>query len=373
MKILQIHKLYYPVFGGIERHVQLISEGLRDRAYIEVLVCKAKGRGDTRFINDVKVHYASSLGMYTGMPISITFPFLLRAKSRRADILHFHLPFPLADLSYVLMTSKGKRVIVTYHSDIVRQKGLAKLYKPFLHQFLRRADRIIVTSRHLLESSEHLTPYKDKCVVIPLSIDLTRFKPPRNYDSHFEHRDASRDKRIVLFVGCLTYYKGLRYLIDAMPHVEARLLIVGNGELRNHLEQQCRSLGVDGRVTFLGNVSDDSLGCYYRSCDVFVLPSTEKSEAFGLVQLEAMAHGKPVVNTYLPTAVPHVSIHGKTGITVPPKDSKALAEAINVLLGNQELAARFSRNAINRVKTEFSQDVMLNRIYSIYRELCQEA
>jgi len=369
MKILQIHKLYYPVFGGIERHVQLISEGLRDRAYIEVLVCKAKGRGDTKLINGVKVSYASSLGVYTGMPISITFPFVLKAKSSRVDILHFHLPFPLADLSYMLMASKGKKIIVTYHSDIVRQKRLAKLYKPFLHQFLGRADRIIVTSGHLLESSEHLSPYKDKCIVIPLSIDPSRFKLPSNYDSHFEHRDASRDEKIVLFVGCLTYYKGLSYLIEAMPHVEARLLIVGDGELRSQLEEQCRSLGVDGRVTFLGNVSDDSLGCYYRMCDVFVLPSTEKSEAFGLVQLEAMAHGKPVVNTDLPTAVPHISIHGKTGLTVPPRNAKALAEAMNSILNDRELADKFSRNAITRVRSEFSKDMMLERIYSVYKEI----
>lgn len=373
LKVLQIHKLYYrclyPESGGIERTVKDIAEGLKDKVKMEVLVCQPKGKGVTTSVNGISVTKASSLGMYTGMPVSVTFPFLLAVKSRKADILHFHLPFPLGDVSYLLMGARDKKVVVTYHSDIVRQKRLLKLYKPFLSQFLKRADRIIVTSPYLLESSEHLSPYKDKCTVIPLSIDLNKFKPHSENGLNYKYRNPSSNEKIILFVGCLTYYKGLSYLIEAMKHVKARLLIVGDGELRRELEEQVRSLGLNGKVTFLGAVSDDKLHSYYQLCDLFVLPSTEKSEAFGIVQLEAMAYGKPVVNTNLPTAVPYISIHGETGITVPPKNSKALAQAINTILSDRQLATEFSKNAIKRVKQNFSKQVMIEKIYSLYKEL----
>jgi len=374
LKVLQIHKLYYgsyyPESGGIEKTVKDIAEGLKDKIEMEVLVCRPKGKGVTLSINGIRVTKASSLGMYTGMPVSITFPFLFALKSRKADILHFHLPFPLGDISYLLMGARGKKVVVTYHSDIVRQKRLLKLYKPFLHQFLRRADKIIVTSPYLLESSEHLAPYRDKCVVIPLSIDLNKFKPCNEDKANYKKMNPSSNEKIVLFVGCLTYYTGLSYLVRAMQDVKAKLLIVGDGELRGQLEAQVKSLGLDDKVIFLGAVSDEKLHYYYQICDVFVLPSTERSEAFGIVQLEAMAYGKPVVNTNLPTAVPFISVHGETGLTVPPKNPDALAQAINTILSDKQLSAKFSRNAIKRVKEKFSRDVMLEKIYQIYTELC---
>lgn len=172
-----------------------------------------------------------------------------------------------------------------------------------------------------------------------------------------------------MFVGRLSYYKGVEYLIEAMQWVNAKLLIVGDGELREKLEEKTISFGVNGKVKFLGKVSDEMLKYCYQICDVFVLPSVEPSEAFGIVQMEAMAYGKPVVNTSLPTGVPFVSVHGETGITVPPRDSIALAKAINKILEDEKLAKTFSQNAIKRVNEKFSRTRMLEQIYSIYNEL----
>jgi len=369
LRVLLISKLYYPWIGGVEKTVQDIAEGLKDKIDVRVLTCKSKGRGGNQLINGVKVTKASSLGIYWGMPISPTFPFLLSWKSRKIDILHFHLPFPLGVLSYLLLGSKRKKVVVTYHSDIVRQKKLMKFYSPFLHRFLKRADKILVTSPNLLESSEHLGPYKDKCIVVPSSIKLNEFNHPAGKEFDL---GISPEEKIVLFVGRLTYYKGLEYLIEAMQEVKAKLLIVGEGELRKALEKKAESLGVHHKVIFLGKVSDEELKYCYQICDVFVLPSVEPSEAFGLVQLEAMAYGKPVVNTRLPTGVPFVSVDGETGITVEPRDSKALAEAINKLLNDEELRKRYGVQARKRVEENFTVDKMNERILRVYRELVKK-
>jgi len=366
IKILQVCKLYAPWIGGVEKTVQYIAEGLKDKVDIEVLACQPKGRGVKQVINGVKVTKAASFGIYWGMPVSLTFPFLLAWKSRKVDILHFHLPFPLGDLFYLLMGSKRKKVVVTYHSDIVRQKWLMKFYRAFLYRFLRRADKILVTSPNLLESSEHLGSYKDKCIVVPSSIDLNEFGHPM--EKKFDV-GVPPSERTVLFVGRLSYYKGLEYLIEAMREVEAKLLIAGDGELREELEKKTNFLGLNRKVIFLGSISDEKLRYLYQICDVFVLPSIEKSEAFGLVQLEAMAYGKPVINTHLPTGVPFVSIDGETGITVKPKNSKALAHAINELLSNKELRKKFGEQARKRVEENFTVQKMNERILEVYREL----
>lgn len=347
----------------------MIAEGLRDKVDMEVLCCQPKGRGSKQLIKGVKVTRASSFGVYWGMPISFTFPFLLAWKSRKADILHFHLPFPLGVLSYLLLGSRRAKVVVTYHSDIVRQKKLMWFYKPFLHRFLKKADKILPTSPNLLESSEHLRPYRYKCTVVPSSIDLKEINssPVEKFDL-----GISPNEKIVLFVGRLSYYKGLEYLIEAMQKIEAKLLIVGDGALRKKMEEKVESLSLNHKIIFLGQVSDKKLRFLYQICDVFVLPSIERSEAFGLVQLEAMAYGKPVVNTSLPTGVPYVSVDGETGITVEPRNSRALAEAINKLLNDEELRKKYGTQARRRVEEYFTVEKMNEKIFEVYKELMQK-
>lgn len=367
IRVLQISKLYYPWIGGVEKVVQDIAEGLKDKVHMEVLVCKSKGKGERKHINGVKVTKSSSLGICFGMPISITFPFLYAIKSRKADILHFHLNFPLAKILHLVMGPRRQKVVVTYHGDIVRQKKFfGFFYKLITHMFLKRANVILPTSSKLIESSPYLRPYKAKCKVVPLSIDLKKFcGPPKKV---FDLGIAPNDK-VVLFVGRLCPYKGVEYLIQAMRDVEAKLLIVGEGPLREKLEKKAKFLRVDKKIKFLGKISTEKLKYCYDACDVFVLPSIENSEAFGIVQLEAMAYGKPVVNTNLPTGVPEVSKDGETGITVAPKDSKGLAQAINRILNNKELAAKFSENAIKKVKEKFTRENMLESIYCVYTSL----
>lgn len=365
--ILQVSKLYPPWIGGVERVVQQIAEGILDEFESKVLVCSAVGPGGFKVINGVPVIRAGSLGMVLSMPISLSFPFLLRRFTRHADIVHLHLPFPLGTLAW---GGRGRaRLVVTYHSDIVRQRWLSPLWAPSLRRVLEDADMILVSSPNLAQTSEWLRPYEHKCRVVPFFIDLA---------DHPLHNDGAacghdirygRNVPMVLFVGRLVYYKGVEYLIRAMQHVDATLAIVGDGPLRGKLERLTHELGLQHKVSFVGRVPADTLHKYYRTCHCLVLPSVEPTEAFGLVQLEAMAYGKPVINTSLPTGVPFVSVHGQTGFTVPPRDPNALAEAINRLCGDEELRLRFGRQARKRVETMFSKDVVLRQIKSIYREL----
>ncbi len=362
IKVLQVNKLYYPWIGGVEKLVQEIAEGLSEKLYVEVLACQAKGRGKREIINGVTVTKAGSLGIFWGMPISFSFMFLLARKSQHFDILHFHFPFPIADLSYLLFVRRKRNsIVVTYHSDIVRQKKIMFFYKPFLKKFLSLADKIIVTSPQMIESSEYLSSFKEKCEVIYPSIDLSKI----NYD-YSQRTGSEREQKTILFVGRLVYYKGVEYLIEAMKKINAKLYIVGEGELKKELINKAIALGVRDKIEFKGKVPDEELQKYYKACDLFVLPSVEPSEAFGLVQLEAMAYGKPVINTNLPTGVPYVSLDGITGFTVSPRDSEALAKAINEILSDEELYMKFSTNARRRVEENFSRNVMLKNILKIY-------
>ena len=201
--------------------------------------------------------------------------------------------------------------------------------------------------------------------MVPSSIHIEDYV---SVDQKFD-LDISGTEKIVLFVGRLSYYNGVEYLIEAMQSVNAKLLIAGDGKLREKLENMTVSLGLEERVKFLGKVSNELLKYCYQICDVFVLPSVEPTEAFGLVQLEAMAYGKPVINTLLPTGVPFVSIDGKTGLTVEPRNSKALADAINKLLSDDELRKKFGIQARNRVVENFTVDKMNEKILKVYQEL----
>ena len=294
-----------------------------------------------------------------GAPVCPSMAFKIR--DAKSEIVHIHLPNPTAVLAYLVSGHRGP-VVISWHSDIIRQKRLAALYEPFQRILFHRCPAVIAASPQLVASSPSLHRYRDRCWVIPYGIPL---EPFCRYDSgEVEAIRGRYGPRIALYVGRLVYYKGLEYLIAAMPDIRARLLIIGDGPLRKQLESKVRGLGLTNRVVFLGEVPNAIP--FYHSCDVFVLPSVARSEAFGLVQLEAMACGKPVVNTRLASGVPFVSVDRLTGITVPPANPGALADALNSLLDNAARRATYSRAAGHRVRQEFSLEKMVERTLALY-------
>jgi rhamnosyl/mannosyltransferase len=345
--------------GGIETHLEVLAGELCKKVDLHVVVA-SDNRNDVReTVEGVSVSRVATWFTAASAPIC---PGMIREFRRSdADIVHLHFPNPTAVLAYLASEYTG-RVVITYHSDTVRQKILGPLFSPYLQTALRRSSAIITSSADYQRTSRVLSSHLDRCHVIPYGIPLAQF----------EHADPAAvseirreyGERLVLSVGRLVYYKGFEYLIRAMTRVSGTLLIVGEGPLRGKLEQLTRELGIAPRVKFLGGVAD--VIPYYHAVDLFTLASIARSEAFGIVQIEAMAAGLPVVNTKLDSGVPFVSLHDQTGFTVPPRDPVALGDAIGRLLNDSELRRAFGHAARIRAQQEFSLDTMVRRTMSLY-------
>ena len=377
MRVLQVNKLYYPEVGGIEKTLQQVSEGLNRSVDLKVLVCQKKGAKVQEEVNGVWVHRAGSLGVVASVPISFSFLWKLRQLSKNMDIVHFHMPFPLGDLGCLLSGYQGK-VVAYWHSDVVKQKRWMVLYRPVMEAFLKRADIILVGAQGIAEGSDYLGPYLNKCRVVPFAVTDKVLKEGGHY---LEDNGYRREHDILhfLFVGRLGYYKGVSLLLEAAEQLmkkdkyktKFKLTIIGKGILEEELKQKCRDAGMESQVEFLGQVSDEQLRTCYETADVFVLPSTERSEAFGLVQLEAMAYGLPVINTNLKSGVPQVSLHGQTGLTVEPNSAARLAEAMEWMLSHPQERIVMGEAARKRVEENFTEQVLIGNLQEIYKELLE--
>lgn len=370
LKVLEVNKAYYPHIGGIETLVRQYSQELGTicNADVKTLVCR-DGRGKTtrETLDGVKLTRAGSLGTYFSCPLSLSFIRLFRKMAREADVVHIHVPFPLADAALLLSGFKG-RVVVSWHSDVVKQKKLMTFYKPFMMKLLKRADCIITATKGHIDGSDYLPDFRRKCRIVPYGIT------PGDYLSIerspvLTNRLSDKKNVKVFFTGRLVYYKGVDILLKAFTMTEnCELFIAGTGEMEQELKDFAKRHNIEKKVHFLGFLPDNELKQAYADCDIFVLPSVAKSEAFGIVQLEAMVYGKPVINTKLPSGVPYVSVHGKTGLTVPPSDAKALAEAINTLAADAKMRENFGKAAAERVMTEFNEKNVIRKLYGVLSE-----
>ncbi len=359
MNILHIYKDYYPVLGGIENHIKILAEAHAAAGHqVTVLVCNTGSRSVTEVLNGVEIVKAGRIATFASMPLSLAQPLTLFRS--RYDIAHVHSPYPLGEFANWLL-GHTKVTILTHHSDVVRQRVMLKFYGPILRRVLRSVDRIIATSPRYIDSSPWLYPVRDKCVVVPLGVDINRFKPPDKLQSH---------PFALLFVGKLRYYKGLDTLLQALPLVpQAQLIVVGEGPMQQTWQSLSIDLGLRDRVNFVGEVGDADLPDYYHQADLFVLPANARSEAFGMVLLEAMASGLPCITTELGTGTSWIVQDGITGFVVPLADPPALAKAINTLRTDEPLRQQFGQSALTRVRAEFSQETMVKRIMRLYEEL----
>ncbi len=373
LHVLQVNKAYFPHIGGIETLVRSFSKGLIQRgAEVRVLVCQEKGKGEEKVVEGVPVHYASSLGTYFSCPLSFSFLRKFRQMAKWADVIELHAPFPLGDLACLLSGYQGA-VVIAWHSDVVRQKKLMRFYKPLLMRYLRRADCIIVATPGHINSSPILSQFREKCRIIPYGIDVAAYRAVPRLPV-LQERQQDKSSVRVLFVGRFVYYKGIEVLLHAFRRVHGcELFLVGHGtpEMENKLREMVQGGEMDGRVHFLGNLPDEALRAAFADCDIFVLPSVANSEAFGIVQLEAMVYGKPVINTSLATGVPYVSLDGQTGLTVPPEDPDALADAIQKLADNPALREAYGAAAAKRVEDHFDEADVLREVHETLAEFAE--
>lgn len=361
LRVLHVGKFYPPHHGGMESHVETLCRELRADVEVEVLVSADDRRTTHETVDGVPVTRIGTLANVASASIN---PGMARAIRRaRADVVHFHHPNPTGVLSYLASGRRGP-LVVTYHSDIIRQRVLGAVFNPVLHRFLRGAHAILASSPDYARSSAVLRRHADRVRIVPFGIRADAFASADG--DEVARLRALYGSRVVLAVGRLVYYKGFDYLIRAMSRVDGRLVILGDGPMRAELDALAKQTGVADRVTIAGGVPH--VAPYYHAADVFALPAVARSEAFGLVQLEAMAAGLPVVNTRIDSGVPFVSRDGESGITVPPADVQALAGALGHLLDAPRVRRRLGDGARARVRREFSLERMVADTVAIYRE-----
>jgi glycosyltransferase involved in cell wall biosynthesis len=367
VRVVQVGKYYYPYVGGIETHLYTLCHALKSRVDLDVIVSNTSAITARDVHEGISVTRCAAYGHLASTSLS---PTMVWELSQRAyDVVHVHLPHPVGALGYLTSRKPRRhRLIVSYHSDVVRQKRLSRLYDPLVDRLLMRADRVIATSPNYLETSPVLQRFADKCTVIPYGIDLELFR------STPEREAAARAIRarygaglLCVAVGRLIYYKGFEFAIRALARVpDAKLMLIGDGPLRPELERLAAECGVRERVHFLGSIPNGDVPPYYFASDLYLLPSIARSEAFGIVQIEALACGLPVINTELASGVPFVSRHGETGLTVAPSDTEALARAMVELADAPERRREMSRLARERAERDFSKEALCKRMLSVY-------
>lgn len=358
MRILHIYKDYHPVLGGIENYVKVLAEAQAAAGHeVIVSVCNQGHLSVEEVHNGVRILKSGRFTTAASMPLSLRQ--LLTIRRIQADIVHVQSPYPLGEVGAWLLQSRTP-LVLSYQSDIVRQKNSLRFYGPLLKRILQRADCILANSPRYIESSPWLQPVKAKCLVVPIGVDAARFHPPTK---------PYVGPPKLLFVGRLRYYKGLDTLIAAMVELpaEVTLDIAGNGPLYETLAAQVAKLNLQARVRFLHEVSDESLPALYQQASLFVLPSNARSEAYGIVLVEAMASGLPCVSTELGTGTSWLVQDGVTGRVVPPRDPAAMAAAIRDLLADPARLQSLGQAARARVEAELTQERMVEHVLEIYQ------
>lgn len=370
MRVLQLYKDYFPVLGGIENHIRMVAEGLRPLGVdVRVLVTNTGPQTVAETIGGVPVTKTGRQLNVSSAPVSLGFFPALRRLEEGVDIAHAHMPYPPGELAQLLL-GRSQRFVATYHSDIVRQRVLGALYRPVLQQVLRATDLIAVSNPVYIQDSPFLRRHADKCRVIHFGVDPARFAlTPVLAEQAAALRSRYPGQALILFVGRLRHYKGVNVLIEAMHSVTgAQALIVGVGPMEAAWRQQAVDAGMADRITFLGELTDAEVLALFHAADLFVLPSTNRAETFGIVQIEAMACGLPVVCTELGTGTSYVNQHQVTGLVVPPNDAAALAAAISRLLAEPALRRSLGAAGRQRVEAQFSVAAMLRQTLAFYQE-----
>lgn len=363
-RILQLGKFYPPDLGGIESVIEDITTSLRARGLQNDVLCSNSKREYKEEIVScgAKIMRCASFGKVASTSISPQMIFKLRSVIKSYDIIHIHLPDPMANLALFLSNLKGKKIIIHWHSDIIKQKNLLKLYLPLQNWLLRRADKIIATSNKYIKESSYLYRYQDKCICIPIGFDKSVFleessaiKPP-----------FKKNKKVIFSLGRFARNKGFEYLIQSAKYLSNDYLIAIGGGGNKELEKEFRALikkeNLKDKVILLGKIPRNNLASYYNSSHIVILPSIQ--ESYGIVLIEAMSFSKPIICTRLtPSGMDFINEDSKSGIVIPPKNPKAIAEAVIKIDKDYNY---FAKNAYERYLAYFTQEDMIDKIINLY-------
>lgn len=366
MKILQLGK-FYPVKGGVEKVMfDLAFELIKKNISCEVICAGNDKKNNDFMLNKLPIHLAGVIANLFSTKLCPSMVIKLKKISNEFDIIHIHHPDPMATFALYFSNFKGK-VILHWHSDIVKQKKMLFFYLPLQKWLLNRSDLIITTSPDYAVQSNNLKLFQNKIKIVPIGInEVNLAQNPEKI------KQCYKGKKIIFSLGRLIYYKGFEYLVKAAKYLndDYVILIGGSGPLEKELKLLIDKENLSLKVILLGRISDNELSNYFAACDVFCLSSIEKSEAFGIVQIEAMAYSKPIIATnIIGSGVPWVNKHNFSGLNVPPRDPKMIAFTIMEICGNSDLYMRLAKGARTRFEELFTIEKMTDNIIEIYNEL----
>jgi glycosyltransferase involved in cell wall biosynthesis len=369
MRVLHFYKTYKPdSMGGVEELIGQICSGAAKQGVTSEVLTVSRDTSTVDFGDHI--HHRAKLDVeIASSAFSIHALKRFKDLARHADVIHYHFPWPFADMAHFL-TRVRKPCLVTYHSDIVRQKVLLQFYKPLRDRFLASVDKIVATSPNYVETSDVLRRFRDKVEVIPIGLDPASYAAPTEDKLRYWRERAG--EKFFLFVGNLRYYKGLHILLDALAGTEFRAVIVGAGPVERELKQQAARLKLDN-VDFVGPVGDDDKIALLTLCHALTFPSHLRSEAFGISLLEGAMFGKALISAEIGTGTSYVNVDGETGIVVPPSDPEALREAMRRIWTDNALASRLGKNAKQRFHRLFTAEQMANEYVKLYRRLVANA
>jgi glycosyltransferase involved in cell wall biosynthesis len=367
MRILHVTSTFLPDSqGGIEELVRqicinTISYGVESR----VFTLSRDPMPEVILIDGIEVFRVKKSFEISSCGFSITAFNKFKELIDWADVVHYHYPWPYQDLLNITYGHKAKSIL-TYHSDIVRQRKLKVIYNPIMKFFLGRVNKIIATSENYVESSQVLKSYQDKINVIPIGLNKSSY--PKISNDDLINMQSKVGENFILFIGKFRQYKGLNYLLDALSNSSFNCVIVGNGFLEKQLTEKAKKLGLSN-VIFLGAVSEVDKVALIKLCRALILPSNQRSEAFGICLLEGAMYAKPLISTELGTGSSFVNIDNNTGFVVPPSDSEALKNAMLKLINNESLAKKMGDAAQARFEELFTGERMGQNYFQVYKEL----
>lgn len=352
--------------GGIEVFIDTLSNTTAKQGINNTVLSLDKNPSETPIpIGQYTVYHAKEHIRVASTGFSLSaFP-LFKQLASEADIIHYHFPNPFSDLLHFICRIK-KPSLVSYHSDIIKQKHLIKCYRPLMKCFLNSVNHLVATSPNYLQSSEVLQHYSDKTSVIPIGLDIKHYPKPDS--SKLDYWREKLPQPFFLFVGVTRYYKGLHTALDAIKDSPLQLVIVGKGGVEQDLHMQAQKNHLDN-VTFLGSVSDEDKVALLQLCYAFVFPSHLRSEAFGISLLEAAHYGKALISCEIGTGTSYINAHDETGLVIPPESPHALRMAMLDLLNNPEKTAELGRNAKLRASKLFTAEQQAHDYAALYKEL----
>lgn len=367
MRVLHFCKTYFPdSVGGIEQVIRQMCVSTGRLGVTNHVLSLSRERDLAPFeFEGHTVHRAHLDFELASNGVSLGAIGKLARMAREADVVHYHFPWPFTDMAHFLARI-DKPTVLTYHSDIVRQKMLLRLYQPLKHRFLHSVDAIVATSPNYLASSAVLDRYRDKTRVITFGLDKSSYPEPDG--ARIDHWRARVGPKFFLFVGVLRYYKGLHILLDAVAGTDYPVVIVGAGPIEQELKAHAARLGLT-KVMFVGKVDELDKVALLKLCYAVAFPSHLRSEAFGISLLEGAMYGKPMISSEIGTGTTYINIDRETGLVVPPSDHEALRAAMRALWDNPQMAAEMGKRAEARYWRLFTSAQMADDYTQLYHEL----